>query len=558
MSTRRSFLQGLASLAFLPFRARAQDGGLFEGVPPPDDPLELLFSRRLAFDEGQPLITVRVAEGRQTVAFLPRGPLTVHARSEAGESVAVLTDAPEGRWTVTIADGAPGIGAVYVELEQLRYEDKQGVRVAREAWKKRGVPVRVSTVGEAYGIAGHVVDTRRYAVLAEGDATELSARRQAKEIEARLGIRTQLHRELTVRPRGRVELHDPAGSLAATGHGALELRSGEGIEVEEVEFGMGYANHGFEGRTYPARLFATVDASGALALVAAVPMERLVKGVVPSEIYPSAHPEALKAQAVTARGEVLAKVGARHLGDPYQLCAEQHCQVYRGVAAEEPGPSAAVDATRGEALFASRGGPSRLVDSVYSAVCGGFTEDNDAVWGGPPDPSLRGRPDFPPSAKELEPFRKGIGSALVTRFVQLPKPASYCARVARPEKLRWSRTFTQREVDEICAPLGIGRVFAMAVEGRGVSGRARALRIEGLTGVTRVYGELPIRRLFRNLNSGMFVIGKAGSSWVFTGGGWGHGSGMCQTGAIGRAQSGAGYRDILGWYYSGAQPTKVY
>src|SRR5205823_11611267 len=151
-------------------------------------------------------------------------------------------------------------------------------------------------------------------------------------------------------------------------------------------------------RDYPGRLYASADAEGKLALVAALPMERLVKGVVPSEIFSKAHPEARKAQADTARGEVLAKVGARHLGDPYLLCAEQHCQVYRGVSAETAATDRAVDETRGEALFSrvpakgvlgetARGEVSRLVDSVYSAVCGGFTENNDAVWGGPPDPS---------------------------------------------------------------------------------------------------------------------------------------------------------------------------
>jgi len=33
---------------------------------------------------------------------------------------------------------------------------------------------------------------------------------------------------------------------------------------------------------------------------------------------------------------------------------------------------------------------------------------------------------------------------------------------------------------------------------------------------------------------------------------------MCQTGAIGRAERGASYRDILGWYYSGAAPIRIY
>ena len=129
---------------------------------------------------------------------------------------------------------------------------------------------------------------------------------------------------------------------------------------------------------------------------------------------------------------------------------------------------------------------------------------------------------------------------------------------ANADKVRWRRTFTQREVDEICASLGVGTVQTLAVEGRGVSGRARALRIAGSRASARVYGELQIRRLFRNLNSGMFVVERSGSGWTFVGGGWGHGSGMCQTGAIGRAQRGATYRDILAWYYSGAAPVRIY
>jgi SpoIID/LytB domain protein len=533
---------------------------LFSDAPAPDDPLELLYSRRLPFEEGQPLITVRVAEGRREIAIEPRGPLAVLARTGQGETRPAVNAGAQGRWILRLLDSAPGVGASWVELEQVDFQNKQALQKAKDDWTALGVAVRVATVGEAYGIAGHVVDTRRYAVLAEGDATEPGARLQQKAIEARFGVRAQIHRELSLRPRGRIELRDPSGNVAAVGEGALELRAAPGITVDAVEFGMGYSFHGFEDRTYPGRLFATVDASGALALVAAVPMERLVKGVVPSEIFANAHIEALKAQAVTARGEVLAKIGARHLGDPYLLCAEQHCQVYKGLAAEEPAPGAAVDATRGEALFAESFGVSRLVDSVYSAVCGGFTEDNDAVWGGPPNPSLRGRPDFDPRDAGMAVFANGIGEALVSRFVHLSPVPSYCALsgLARPDKVRWRKSFTQAEVDEICAPLGVGGVRAMAVEGRGVSGRARALRIEGEKALARIYGELPIRRLFRNLNSGMFVVERAGGDWIFTGGGWGHGSGMCQTGAIGRADRGEMYRNILGWYYSGAAPVRIY
>ncbi len=541
---------------------------LFAGAPAADDPLELLYSRRLSFEEGQPLVTVRVAEGRREMVVSARGPLTVRARAADGTAPEATLDGAEGPWTVRLVSGRPGVGATWVELEELRFSDKAGLDRARAEWASRGVPTRATTVGQVYGIAGHVVDTRRHALLADGDSTEAGARAQAERIAARFpAVHPQLFRELAARPSGRIELLDASGAVRATGESALELRAPAGLSVAQVEFGMGYSFHGFETRAYPGRLYATVDPRGLLALVAAVPMERLVKGVVPSEIFATAHVEALKAQAVTARGEVLAKVGARHLGDPYLLCAEQHCQVYKGTGAETRATDAAVDSTRGEALFARVSGEpfdegpgevSRLVDSVYSAVCGGYTEDNESVWGGPADPSLRGRPDFDPRAPGMSTFASGVGAALVSRFVRLPSVPSYCALVAPPAKVRWRRRFRQDEVDALCSGLGVGKVRSLSVEGRGVSGRARALRVTGSAGMARVGSELAIRRLFRNLESGMFVVERAGSDWLFVGGGWGHGSGMCQMGAMGRALRGFGYLDILGWYYSGAGPEKIY
>ncbi len=541
---------------------------LFAGAPAADDPLEHLYSRRLSFEEGQPLVTVRVAEGRREMVVSARGPLTVRARAADGTAPEATLDGAEGPWTVRLVSGRPGVGATWVELEELRFSDKAGLDRARAEWASRGVPTRATTVGQVYGIAGHVVDTRRHALLADGDSTEAGARAQAERIAARFpAVHPQLFRELAARPSGRIELLDASGAVRATGESALELRAPAGLSVAQVEFGMGYSFHGFETRAYPGRLYATVDPRGLLALVAAVPMERLVKGVVPSEIFATAHVEALKAQAVTARGEVLAKVGARHLGDPYLLCAEQHCQVYKGTGAETRATDAAVDSTRGEALFARVSGEpfdegpgevSRLVDSVYSAVCGGYTEDNESVWGGPADPSLRGRPDFDPRAPGMSTFASGVGAALVSRFVRLPSVPSYCALVAPPAKVRWRRRFRQDEVDALCSGLGVGKVRSLSVEGRGVSGRARALRVTGSAGMARVGSELAIRRLFRNLESGMFVVERAGSDWLFVGGGWGHGSGMCQMGAMGRALRGFGYLDILGWYYSGAGPEKIY
>jgi stage II sporulation protein D len=39
--------------------------------------------------------------------------------------------------------------------------------------------------------------------------------------------------------------------------------------------------------------------------------------------------------------------------------------------------------------------------------------------------------------------------------------------------------------------------------------------------------------------------------WIFYGRGWGHGLGMCQTGAYGMALEGATFQQILQHYYPG-------
>src|SRR6202000_564806 len=104
---------------------------------------------------------------------------------------------------------------------------------------------------------------------------------------------------------------------------------------------------GREARRYFGRVYVTVDRSGKLAVVNAVPEDKLLAGLVRAEMLPSAPPEALKAQAIAARNELLAKLGTRHLTDPYRLCSTQHCQVYAGAGHEDARATAAVQATRG-------------------------------------------------------------------------------------------------------------------------------------------------------------------------------------------------------------------
>jgi stage II sporulation protein D len=308
---------------------------------------------------------------------------------------------------------------------------------------------------------------------------------------------------------------------------------------------------------YHGRVYVTIDRRGGLAVVNAVPENRLLHGLVPAEIFPSASEEALKAQAVAARGELLAKIGTRHAGEPFRLCSQTHCQVYSGAGRETPRTTAAVEATRGQILFAAAG--KELVDTVYSANCGGHTEHNENAWPDMPAlATLRGHRDAP--AGRADPFAGGVTSALVEKFISTT-PAAYCGSArggGGADRFRWTVTRSASELDTLLASLRLGRLTAIEILERGISGRARSVRLVGRTRSEVVKGELRIRQLFGGLRSSLFVVEVKDGAATFRGAGFGHGVGLCQTGAIGMAEAGRTYREILAHYYPGSAVRKLW
>jgi SpoIID/LytB domain protein len=268
-------------------------------------------------------------------------------------------------------------------------------------------------------------------------------------------------------------------------------------------------------------------------------------------MYPDAPPAALAAQAIAARTELLQKIGRRNLTDPFLLCSTQQCQVYAGAGKEDPRTTKAIEATRGIVLLRDGGG---LVDIRYSASCGGHGEDNDAIWGGDPDPSLRGRVDDAKGGMSrvtdanLDAFLDGGGDA-------------WCAKGKLGQgRFRWTERL---RADDLTARIAsefpeVGRIKSLTPKQRGVSGRIGVLAIKGDKGSVDVAGDLKIRRLLGGLKSTLFKVEREGDSFVFHGAGFGHGVGMCQMGAIGMATAGKSYKDILGHYYRGTHLHKLY
>ena len=123
------------------------------------------------------------------------------------------------------------------------------------------------------------------------------------------------------------------------------------------------------------------------------------------------------------------------------------------------------------------------------------------------------------------------------------------------KRQRWSRTLTGSELRQALGPAAesLTSPLQLKVTERGVSGRVLALQISGGDASKPVVLRLDrIRRTLRRLPSTLFVVDPEGKErWLIQGGGFGHGAGLSQAGAIDLAWRGWSAERILRHYYPG-------
>ncbi|MCS7300956.1 MAG: SpoIID/LytB domain-containing protein [Fimbriimonadales bacterium] len=264
-----------------------------------------------------------------------------------------------------------------------------------------------------------------------------------------------------------------------------------------------------------------IEREGKLLTLNWVLLDDYLKATLPREMPPNFHTEALKAQAVATRTFTLRRLN-RYRQWGYDLCDHAPCQVYGGVDAEHPRTSAAVDATAGETLTYE----GRLIEAVYTGSCGGHTAPVEtAMVNTRPLPYLAGAPDVDTTGK---PFCSVAPNA------------------------QWELTLTRAELARRFPQ--VGRVRALEVAQRTGGGHAQQIRLRGERATLTLSGAA-----FRSamgagrVRSLMFEVQPHQEGWKLTGRGAGHGAGLCQWGAQGRALAGQTYRQILQAYYPGAE-----
>ncbi|RMH59307.1 MAG: SpoIID/LytB domain-containing protein [Candidatus Hydrogenedentota bacterium] len=266
-----------------------------------------------------------------------------------------------------------------------------------------------------------------------------------------------------------------------------------------------------------------------VAVINHVSLEDYLLGVVPAEMSRRAPQEALKAQAVVARSYVLAILAKRRrsptVPKEYDLRDGVTDQVYGGKAAEREETSRAVRATRGEVLFHD----GEIVPGFFHSSCGGRTATPQEVWG----------------------TKSGAGDETTKVFQSVSD--TYCEAYPR---FFWTTELSRSRMNEKArSHWGLWKVTRLAVLSRGPSGRIRYIRLVGRTrkGAERrflVSGK-DFRRVIGagEMRSTLADIVPTKTGWLISGNGFGHGVGLCQWGAMGRAEAGFNYREILKHYF---------
>ncbi len=294
---------------------------------------------------------------------------------------------------------------------------------------------------------------------------------------------------------------------------------------------------------YRGTMVVAAEGAAALSVVNVVPIEQYLRGVVPLEMGRRGEEliEALKAQAVAARTYAYRKIAMRR-GERYDLAATVTDQVYGGVYAEDPVTDRAVRETAG-LILTYDGAP---IVAYYHSTCGGRTAAVEQVWDKPAEPYLRSIDDRDES---------GVPYCAASRYSS------------------WTCTWNRSRLSSVVARYGRsvacdgrygGELERMTVVSRWPCGRVRRVRVVGTRGAADFCGD-KARFALRRPESGapilpsarFDVVKQGGNAVTVRGSGYGHGVGMCQMGALGRAAAGQTFDRILAAYYRGAELRRI-
>ncbi len=323
-------------------------------------------------------------------------------------------------------------------------------------------------------------------------------------------------------------------------NGPIYISSSEEIKINGISFGKNF--------------YLAKDAYGTWTLIQKIQFNDYLKGVLPYEIGSNAPLEALKAQALIARTWALYN-SERFNIDKYHLCISTQCQVYKPPKIEYRNVNKAIKDTSNLIITYQ----NKPINSFYHGSNGGISASASESWQIKDNiylnPMIDGSDSLQKSLKL--PIKNGVE---LNKFLESADKRIYGNKHSL---FRWEKILSNEKIQNYLLKNNLIKeksdLVALNIIDRGFSGRVMKLEIK-LTNAKKpvVLVKDDIRRILSFLPSNLFTINKLNDNlWLFNGGGFGHGVGLSQSGAIEMAELGFTYEQILNHYYQGTKIQKI-
>lgn len=243
-------------------------------------------------------------------------------------------------------------------------------------------------------------------------------------------------------------------------------------------------------------------------LINNVDFEQYLAAVIQAESGTKANEEFYKAQAVISRTYAYKNI-QRHGKEGYDLCDDVHCQVYKGMCTHLP-IQMAVFETSGLCITDKN---NQLIDALFHAHCGGQTNHSEDVW------------------RNALPYLRSV----IDTFCLPMKNAQWQQKIAVSQWLDFAKN---KGYSKLADSIILQQALVYKQPFR------KSLFDGGF--------KMPLPQIRSNfgLKSTFFEIASIESdSLVFTGRGYGHGVGLCQSGAMRMAVLGFSFGEIVKFYY---------
>jgi SpoIID/LytB domain protein len=322
--------------------------------------------------------------------------------------------------------------------------------------------------------------------------------------------------------------------------GPIHIFAKEQIIINGVNFGKNF--------------YLIQDSYGTWTLIQKIKFDDYLQGVVPYEIGPSSPLEALKAQAVIARSWGIFN-SDRFKMDKYHLCITTQCQVYKPFKIENKKVKKAIESTSDLILTFD----NRPINAFYHGSNGGISAMASESWQIKEYPYFNSIIDGSQSLNKI--FKLPIQNEFeLNNFLDFDKEQFYGSNHSL---FRWDRKISSFKIKDKLIKnklLNIDEnIVDLNVIERGLSGRVTKLKIHtNKVNKSIVLIKDDIRRVLSFIPSNLFTINKLSDDlWLLKGGGFGHGVGLSQSGAIEMAELGFTYEQILNHYYRNAKLEKI-